>query len=132
MLKHLFKGVLAGIAIKLLDDYRCLSLQLLKIESATCYLQGVAMARRSAIGLIRMGLLMVLIGVGLLLLHAGLFILLPWSMQGKAILGLCLGAGYVVAGGWGLCRAVDAKAWMIKSGAVELMEDAIGKSKASA
>ena len=132
MLKHLFKGVLAGMAIKLLDNYRCLSLQLLKIESATCYLRGVAMARRSAIGLIRMGLLTVLIGLGLLLLHAGLFILLPWSVQAKAILGICLGIGYVLLGGWGLWRAMDAKAWMIKSGAIELMEDAIGKPKARA
>ena len=127
MFKHLFKGVLAGLAIKLLDEYRCMSLHLLKIEAAKCYLQGVAMARRAAIGLIQMWLFTVLIGLGLLLLHAGLFVLLPWSVEVKAILGMCLGAIYVVIGGWALRAAMDEKLWLRQSGATEMLEDALRK-----
>ena len=34
MFKYLIKGILAGVAVKLLDNYRHLSVQLLKIEAA--------------------------------------------------------------------------------------------------
>ena len=77
MFKNIIKGLLAGITIKLMDNWRRVSLQLLKIEAAKIYLQGVQMARWSMISLMRMGLAIGLIGVGMLLFHAGLFILLP-------------------------------------------------------
>jgi len=129
MFKYLIKGLLAGIAIKLLDNYRHLSIQLLKIEAAKCYLHGVQMARLSAIGLMWMGLVIGLICVGVLLFHAGLFILLPWTVETKAVLGMCLGLAYVVLGGIALRAAMDEKRWMEKSGAAEMLEDATGHSK---
>ena len=129
MLKYLVKGMLSAIAIKLLDNYRRLSIQLLKIEAAKAYLHGVKMARLSAIGLMRMGLMIGLICVGVLLLHAGLFILLPWSMEAKAVLGILLGLVYVVIGCVVLRAAMDERTWMEKSGAAEMLEGAIGQSR---
>src|SRR5450759_2259847 len=116
MIKYLLKGILSGIAIKLLDNYRHLSIQLLKIEAAKSYLHGVRMARLSAIGLMRMGLVIALICVGVLLLHAGLFILLPWTVEAKAVLGMFLGLAYVIIGGVVLRAAMDERTWMEKSG----------------
>jgi hypothetical protein len=129
MFQYLLKGILAGLAIKLLNNYRQLSLQLLKIEAAKGYLQGVQMARLSAIGLLRMGLFIALIGVGVLLLHAGLFILLPWSVAARAVLGMCLGLAYVVIGCVALHAAMSEKSWMQKSGAADMLADATGLSK---
>ena len=129
MLKYLFKGLLAGVAIKLLDDYRQLSLQLLKIEAVKVYLRGVRMARSSAIGLMRMALFIMLISFGVLLLHAGLFLLLPWSVEAKAILGICLGLAYLVVGGVALHSAMAEKTWMRKSGATDMLEAAAGQPK---
>jgi hypothetical protein len=129
MFQYLLKGIVAGIAIKLLDNYRKLSLQLLKIEAAKGYLHGVQMARMSAIGLLRAGLFIALIGVGVLLLHAGLFVLLPWSVEVKAVLGMCLGLAYVVIGCAALHAAMSEKTWMEKSGAAAMLEDAIRQSK---
>ena len=129
MLSYLFKGVLAGIAVKLLNNYRRLSVDLLQIEAAKGYLHGVQVARRSAIGMLRMGLFIVLIGLGVLLLHAGLFILLPWSMETKAILGMCVGLAYVVVGGLGLHAAMTEQNWMKKSGAADMLHDALRKSR---
>jgi hypothetical protein len=123
MLKHLFKGVLSVIAITLLTHYRHLSIRLLKIEAATAYLHGLQLVRQSAIGLIRIGLVIALIGIGVLLLHAGLFILLPWSLQAKAILGLCLGTAYVIAGTVALCTTMNQKRWMEKSGASKMLKE---------
>ena len=128
MFKYLIKGLLAGMAIKLLDNYRRLSIQLLKIEAAKCYLHGVQMARLSAIGLMGMGLVIGLIGVGVLLFHAGLFILLPWTVEAKAVLAMFLGLAYVAIGCVALHAAMNEKTWMEKSGAAEMLEEAIGQS----
>jgi hypothetical protein len=128
MFKYLTKGLLAGLAIKLLDNCRHLSIQVLKIEAAQCYLHGVRMARLSAIGLMRMGLVIGLMGVGVLLFHAGLFILLPWTVETKAILGTFLGLAYVAIGCVALHAAMDEKTWMEKSGVTEMLEEATGQS----
>jgi hypothetical protein len=129
MFKYLVKGLLAGIAIKLLDNWRHLSIQLLKIEAAKCYLNGVQIAKLSAIGLMRMGLVIGLIGIGMLLLHAGLFILLPWTAVTKAIIGMFLGLIYVVIGFVALHATMDEKTWMEKSGVAEMLEEAASQSK---
>jgi hypothetical protein len=129
MLKYLLKGILSAIAIKMLDNYRHLSVQLLKIEVAKSYLHGVQMARLSALGLMRMGLMIGLACVGVLLFHAGLFILLPWTVEAKAVLGMFLGLAYAVIGGVVLRATMDERTWMEKSGAAEMLADATGQSK---
>lgn len=128
MFKYLIKGLVAGIAVKLLDNYRQVSTQLLRIEAAKSYLHGVQMARLSALGLMRMGLVIGLISVGALLFHAGLFILLPWTIEAKAVLGMLLGLAYVVIGGVALHAAMDEKVWMEKSGAAAMLAEATGQS----
>jgi hypothetical protein len=128
MFKYLTKGLLAGIAIHLLDNCRHLSVQVLKVEAAKCYLHGVRMARLSAIGLVRMGLVIGLIGVGVLLFHVGLFILLPLIPVAKAVIAMCLGLAYTAIGCFMLHAAMDEKTWMKKSGASEMLEEAIGQS----
>ena len=125
MFKSLIKGLLAGIAIKLLNNYRRLSLQLLRIEVAKCYLRGVQLARMSMLGLMSLGLVIGLIGIGALLFHAGLFILLPWTLEAKAVLGMILGLVYMVGGGLTLRAVMGEKLWMTKSGAVEMLKEAI-------
>ena len=127
MLNTLFKGYLATMAVKLLDNYRHLSIQFLKIETAKSYLHGVRIARRSTLALMQMGFLIGLIFIGVLFFHAGLFILLPWSLKAKAVLGILLGLAYVITGAVALCGAMDEKRWMRKLGATALLEEATGK-----
>lgn len=129
MLKCLFKEVLSAIAIKLLENYRHLSIQLLKIEATKSYLHGVKMARSATIGLMWMGLVIAFISLGVVLLHAGLFILLPLTLKTKAILGIVLGFFYVVIGCAVLRAAMSEKTWMEKSGATEMLEDATRSSR---
>lgn len=131
MLNTLFKGYLAAMAIKLLDNYRHLSIQFLKIETAKSYIHGVRMARLSALGLMRMGLVIGLICLGVLLFHAGLFILLPWSLKAKAVLGIFLGLVYVTTGAVALYLSMDEPTWMQKSGATALLEEATGRVQKS-
>jgi hypothetical protein len=129
MFRYMIKGLMAGITIKLMDSWRRLSIQLLKIEAAKFYLHGVQMARWSLISLMRMGLAIGLIGVGMLLFHAGLFILLPWTVESKAILGLFLGLAYAAVGYITLHAAINEKTWMEKSRVAEMMEEATAQSK---
>lgn len=129
MFKYLFYGVLATFFVKLLNNYRTLSLQLLKIEAVKCYLQGVRMTRLAVLSLMRMLGLIVLIGVGMLLIHACAFILLPWSEEGKAVMGLCLGVAYVVIGVLALRGEMSEKTWMKTSGAAQLLDDVMKPSE---
>ncbi|MDD4872280.1 MAG: hypothetical protein PHR77_17125 [Kiritimatiellae bacterium] len=129
MFKNLLKGILSAVAIKLLDNYRYLSVQLLKIEFAKSYLHGVRAARSSAIGLMCMGLVIALITVGMVLFHVGLFIMLPWTVKEKALLGIFLGLAYMIIGGLALRAAMKEKTWMEKSGATEMLAKVTNQSK---
>lgn len=124
MFKYLIKGVLAGITIKLLDNFRRLSTKVLRIEATKFYLYGVQMARLSAIGLMRMGLLIALIGIGALLFHGGLLILLPWSVESKAVFALFLGLTYAAIGYFSLHAVMNEKTWMKESGVTAMLKEA--------
>jgi len=129
MFSNLFKGVVSAVAVRMLVNYRHLSVTMLKIEAAKSYLHGVRLARLSALGLIGVVFMIGLIGVGVLLLHAGVFILLPWSVKAKALLGLVLGTAYVVAGVSLLRLAMDEKTWLEKSGCVKMLEEVTAPPK---
>jgi hypothetical protein len=131
MFNYLLKGVFAAMAVKLLDNYRHLSVRLLRIEAAKSYVLGVRAARNATARLLRMELLVGLICVGVALFHAGLFILLPWSLPARALLGMALGAVYTVAGGVALCSCMDERRWMESSGAKALLKDVIQNSAGS-
>ena len=128
MFKELLKGLFVDFAVKLLETYRKLTLQLLKLEVTKCYVRGVEAVRLTALGLLGLGLVIGLICIGLLLMHVALFILLPWSLEAKAKLGLGLGLAYVVIGGLALRAAMDERTWMEKSGAAKMLKDALSPS----
>jgi len=128
MFKELLKGLLVDFATKLLETYRKLTLQLLKLEATKCYVRGVQAVRLSALGLMGLGLVIGLICIGFLLIHVALFILLPWTIEAKAKLGLGLGLAYMVIGGVALKVALDERTWMEKSGAAKMLQDALNPS----
>jgi hypothetical protein len=128
MLKNLFGGVLSSIATGLVCSCRDLWVQALRIEATKCYLHGMRVARLSAIGLMGMGLVIALICVGLLLGHAGLLILLPWTVKAKAALAILLGMAYVAVGVVVLRVAMSEKTWMEKSGATRMLGEATSRS----
>ncbi len=128
MLNFLLKGVLSAVAVKVLIHAQHLSIRLLKIEATKSYLQGVRLARLSALGLMQMGLLIGLICTGVVLVHAALFLLLPWSVTAKAILGLILGTAYIAAGSLALRAAMSERTWMSKTGATAMLNDATGRA----
>lgn len=125
MVKNLLKGLLSAVATELLIGYRRMSVRLLRIEATKCYLRGVRMARLSAIRMVLVGLEMGLVCFGVLLIHAGVFVLLPWSLEEKAILAVLLGTAYAAIGGALLRSAMSEKRWMDGSGATQMVKDAM-------
>lgn len=125
MIKQLLQGVQSAIALLVLDRYRCLSVELIKIEAARSYVRGVQVARSATGGLLLIRLIMALIFFGVVLAHVGLFVLLPWTLENKAILGLALGLSYVAVGGLILRFALKEQTWMNASGATRLVSDAV-------
>ncbi len=128
MFNSLLKGCLSAVAVRLLVNYQHLSIAMLRIESAKSYLQGVRLARLSALGLMRMMLVIALISGGALLLHAGVFVLLPWSVKAKALLALLLGAVYVTTGVAVLRAALAEKTWLERSGCMKMLDELTGPS----
>ena len=121
MFMNLLKGLLAGFAVKVLENYRQLSVQLLKIETAKACVQGVQLARLSTLALLRLSALLGLIALGVVLCHVGVFLLLPWSLTAKAVLALILGVLYALAGGLLLRISMTEKTWLERSGANGLL-----------
>ena len=128
MLKCLLKGFLSALAIKVLDQYRHLSIAWLRIEATKSYLHGVRLVRLSAIGLVLIGLMIGLVSFGFLFFHVWLFILLQLPLESKAVLGMLLGVAYMIIGGGVLGVMLNEKRWIKKSGAAEMLDKALGQS----
>lgn len=125
MITCLLKGMVSGLAGLVLTDYRKRSVELIRIEAARAAVHGLQAVRQSVGGLIVVALLTALILAGVLLLHAGLFLLLPWCLSAKAALALGLGLAYVLAGGLALRAVLNEQTWMQRSGVDRLIARAI-------
>ena len=119
--KQFLKGTLATFAAKLVVNYRHLSLQLLEIEAAKTYVQGVRISRLVVMAIIGMLFVTGLTLFGLVLLHVGIFMLLPVDNATKACVAVALGLVYMAAGIWVLMKVLAEKVWLEKSGANEMI-----------
>ncbi|MCC5846857.1 MAG: hypothetical protein JJU29_02100 [Verrucomicrobia bacterium] len=129
LLTQFLKALLAGMALEKLDTCRRTTFRLARIELARIYLQCVIVARNSASSMIRISLMVGMMAMGLLLLHAALFMLLPWSLQVKAFLILGLGAIYTLTAGIVIGVESSDKSWIKNSGAQALLEEALASKK---
>ncbi len=101
------------------------TVQLARIRAARAAVKGVQ-ALRLSVGLAFVMLLLAGLAVaGFLLFHAGLFVLLPGSIELRAWLMLGLGAVYLLAVGIAAVRLLRDRFWMRASGADRLVEHAL-------
>jgi len=126
MIFQLAKGLFSAAAVWLLQRYRRLSLDLLKIQGVTYYVQGVQGVRQLTLALLAVAFLLALGAAGFILLHVGLAAVVyglsgSWILTGGVL--IALGAGYLGAMIWGLRRYVDERNWMRWSGAGRLVDE---------
>ena len=97
---------MTAVGAGLINSYRRVSIDLLKIQAATAYVKGVQTVRRWWIGAIMMALLLLLLAAGFVMVHVGFFLWVPWMPATKAIVLLLLGLLYMGGGACGHPQAV--------------------------
>ncbi|MBA4386445.1 MAG: hypothetical protein C0404_00600 [Verrucomicrobia bacterium] len=119
-MKSLFSGMLGGAVLWLLRRYKQLSVDLLKLNTVIWYVHGVRMARKVFLSFVFLALYFMLAASGFILLHIGLYKLLPSPANALAL--LALGATYLVLALLGLGCICSEEAWMKGSNAAKLTE----------
>jgi hypothetical protein len=101
-------GILAGLFSRWIDGV----LASLKTEAAAVYVAGVGKARKAFIALLGLALCLLLAFSGFVFVHIALFVLLPWSLPGKALALMMLGLVYLGAGIAVVGELSSDRAWM--------------------
>jgi len=109
----------------LLNRYRRLSVGLLKIQAATCYLKGVIGARRLFVSAVSLSCLLLLLAAGFVFVHVGFFIWVPWSLDTKALVVLALGVVYMTVSSALILQRCSEKTWMKLSKADKVVSAAM-------
>ncbi len=109
-------------------NYHKNTIDLMKIEGAGYYVKGVGQARKIFLGHILLNCLLFLLLAGFILMHAGLFLYLDWSVRTKSLLFIGLGAVYFIVALAVILRFCSQKKWMESSGACDLVARLTQKS----
>ncbi len=105
-----FKAALGGISAWVIGQYRRTWLDLIKIHATMLYLRGVQVAREICRSLVALAACLLLALTGVILVHVGLFALLPPPYN--AIVLLTLGFVYIAVGLCGIRRLTSETWWM--------------------
>ncbi|MBI4372280.1 MAG: hypothetical protein HY585_00965 [Candidatus Omnitrophica bacterium] len=107
-----------------------LAFDLVKIKSSLFYLETVQAVRQFFIALFQVVGTMMILSLGVVSLHVGIFIFLPWSGHTKAFIALILGGVYLATATAVLFYLFSGGRWL--KGAIrycDFLEDVIKKSE---
>jgi len=131
MLSKLLKGLATAAAFWFVNRYRRISVDLVKIEAATYYIKAIQSGRRGFLSAILVWFGIFFFALGVVLLHASLFVwLYLWfqSLAAVAIGLLVLGGIYVIVILLIARFALSEEAWMKFFKADKLVEDLTKKT----
>jgi hypothetical protein len=129
--RQILAGLAGAIVTSLLQEYRRVSVQWLKIQAAIWYVKGVAQARRIAVRIVAVVAALLLAMVGFILFHVGLFLWLPVSLATKGLLLAALGLIYLVVAGLVIRALLSERSWLRNSGASDFIEGATRREPGS-
>jgi hypothetical protein len=92
-------------------------IRMVKAQAAVVYLEAIKGARRVLILLCLMIFTITLIGAGLVLIPLALLLFMPWEPQTKAIVGIAVGAVYLLVPLAAMLPILSEKRWMAVTGA---------------
>ncbi len=95
--------------------------RMVKAQAAIVYLEGIKKARRILILLCLLIFIITLIGAGFVLIPLALLLFMPWEPQTKAIIGIAIGAVYLLVPVVGIVLVLSEKRWMAVTGARETL-----------
>ena len=102
------------------------SLKMLKLRAAIYYLEGVKGAHRILILVCVLVFVITLIGAGLVMLPLALLLFMPWEPATKAVVGIVIGAVYLLVPAVALITLLSEKRWMRLTGATEVLRRLAG------
>lgn len=105
----------------LIESYIQTTIDLLKIEAAIAYLKALKGTRRFVIVTMLLFFFVVVLGCGFLLIPIALLLFMPWTQETKAIVGICIGAAYVVIPIIVISMLLSEKRWIRWSGVGKLI-----------
>lgn len=124
---RIIRALMMTFGVGLLNSYRKLSLDLLKIQAASAYLKGVQTVRRAWIAALLMAVVLLLLAAGFVMLHVGLFFWIPGTMATKAVVLMGLGLLYMAVALGVIIALCSEKAWLKSSHASQFIEEATRK-----
>ena len=117
--------VLWLLLLRLMQPEQLRAVHIARIKAATYYVKAVQTARSGLMGYLGLCLLRYVMGFGFLLLHAGLALYLPWTLQEKGLLFLILGGSYMLITGIAFMILLAQRTWMKVSSADEAVIRAV-------
>lgn len=123
-MRRILKSLMLTFGVGLLNSYRRLSLDLLKLRAAAVYVRAVQTARRWWIGALLLAGVLLLLAAGFVMLHVGFFLWAPWSPATKGLVLLALGLAYMLLALAVIFKLCSEKAWLEGSQASKLIEAA--------
>ncbi len=102
---------------------RCIdpSLKLLELQLAIYYVEGIKKAHRLLMLVCMLVCVITVFGAGLVLVPVALLFYAPWEPATKAIVGISIGALYVIVPAIALSILLSEKRWMRLTGASALL-----------
>ena len=97
------------------------SLKMLKLRVAIYYLEGVRGAHRILMLICLLVFVITLIGAGLVMVPVALLLFMPWEPTTKAVVGIIIGAIYLLVPAVALISLLSEKRWMRLTGATEVL-----------
>ena len=117
MVNSLFQGMFDWLKSTYLEP----SLKILKLRAAIYYLEGVKGARRILILICLLVFVITLIGAGLVMIPLALLLFMPWEPTTKAVVGIVIGAIYLLVPAVALISLLSEKRWMRLTGATDVL-----------
>jgi hypothetical protein len=117
VINSFFQGIIDWLRSTYLEP----SIKMLKVRAAIYYLEGVKGARRILILICLLVFVITLIGAGLVLVPLALLFFMPWEPATKAIVGIIIGAIYLLAPAIALISLLSEKRWMRITGASDIL-----------
>ena len=108
---------------ELVESYIRTALDLLKIEAAITYLKIIKGTRRFFIVLALLVFCAVVFACGFLIIPIALLLFMPWEPQTKAIVGVIIGAAYILVPLIVVASLLSEKRWVRMSRVNELLKD---------
>jgi hypothetical protein len=117
VINSFFQGIIDWLRSTYLEP----SIKMLKVRAAIYYLEGVKGARRILILICLLVFVITLIGAGLVMIPLALLFFMPWEPATKAIVGIIIGAIYLLAPAIALISLLSEKRWMRITGASDIL-----------